>query len=199
MEDDILLYCEEEEADYPQIVARFGNPADVAEDFFHTLDAKVVGRFAWNRLRVAYWILAAGFIVSLIGVGVNFHGYVQTQQLLSNAKTGESCKVRYHTSPFDRAEEGDCTVFIVRTHRKGNDYYWEYHSCVNRFYNTLPPTDSDGSEPYAEDIYVNINGETTHWHFGEEHTGWYKVFDEDETQEKENSPCATQLLNIVWK
>lgn len=199
MEDDILFFCEGEDANYNQIAEHFGNPKDVAEDFFHAMDAKVVGRFAWNRLRAAYWILTAVLIVSLAGIGVNMYSYVQTRQVLSNAKTGEFCNHRNRMSPFDKSKVNDCTVFIVRTHRKGSDYYWEYHSCVNRFYHTLPPQDSDGSEPYAEDIYVCNNGETTHWRFGEEHTGWYKVFDGDQTQGKENPSCEAQLLNIVRK
>lgn len=185
MEDDVLLFCEKEEANYAQIVEHFGNPGDVAADFFHALDAKVVSRFAWNRLRAAYWLLSAVLIVSLTGVGVNMYGYVQTRQMLSNARIGESCNHSIYMSPFDRSKVDNCTVFLVRTHRKGSDYYWEYHSCVNRFYHALPPTDSDGTEPYAEDIYVNINGDTTHWHFGEEHSGWYKVYDDIQNHGKE--------------
>ena len=176
LEDDILLFCEKEDAELSQITAHFGDPKDVSEDFFNALDAKMVSHFACNRLKAAYWILAAVLIVSLTGIGMNVYSYVETQQILSNARAGDYCN--HPGEIFSRKELDACTVFTVRTHCDDRDYYWEYHSCVNRFYHTLPPQDSDGTEPYAEDIYVNYNGSTTHWHFAPEHFGWVKVYDD---------------------
>ena len=172
---------------FVQICEEFGDPKEVAADFFAGFDARVVSRYSYTRLKITYGILAVVLVIALCGVGVNLYEYVQTRIFLEHTQSGEACgiwhpcyKIHKH-EPYVCMPEGaeNCTVVRLRTLYKGRDYYWEYHSCVNRFYTILQPEDWDGTEPYVEDFYVTNNGVTTHWRFDEKHTSWYKIYDEE--------------------
>ena len=188
MADDIQLFCEAAEcATLGQITEEFGDPRDVAADFFAGLDAKMVSRYSYTRLKVTYGILTVVLVLALCGVGVKLYEYIQTRIFLEHIQSGDACgiwhpcyKMHKH-EPYVCMPEGaeDCTVILARTLRDGEDCYWEYHSCINRFYVIPQPDNSDGTEPYAEDFYVTNDGVTTHWRFDEKHTGWYKVYDEE--------------------
>lgn len=170
MEDEILIFCENEKiADYAQLVARFGKPEDVAEDFFAGLDVKIVSRFAYNKLRVSYLVLAV-VLISALSVGVvRICDHYETQQLVSNSYTAET---------FVHPNGTECDVFYVKTQHKGHDVWWEYHTCNGKYlYLSIPPEDSDGTEPYATDIYLNYNGTVVHWTRSEDHVMWIQSYD----------------------
>ena len=170
MEDEILIFCENEKmADYAQLVARFGNPGDVAEDFFAGLDVKVVSRFAYGRLRVSCLVLAV-VLVSALSVGVvRIYDYCRMQQLVSNSQAAET---------FVHPNGTQCDVFYVKTQHEGHDVWWEYHTCNGKYlYLSIPPKDSDGTEPYATDIYLNYDGTIVHWTRSENHMMWIQAYD----------------------
>lgn len=181
MADELTLFCGEQETGEAALLARFGTPEAAAAEYLEGLDGGVMSRYAYRRMWAAYGLLAAVVVLALSGIGLKLWDYRRTESLLANSQTGEFC---YHHDRKDVLVYGDrekaanhCTVFYVKTNWKGQDYFWEYHSCTNRFYYGPAPRDWDGTEPYAKDVYVNINGEVTHWHSGEEHRGWVKVYD----------------------
>ena len=187
LEADLELFCEDRESvTYQDFLQSFGEPKDVAADFFTGLDAKTVSRYSYTRLKVTYGILAVVLAAALCGVGGKLYEYVQTRVFLEHRQSGEACGVWHPCYQIHKHEpnvcmvEGaeNCTVVRLRTQYKGADHYWEYHSCVNRFYEILQPEEWNGSEPYAEDFYVTNEGVTTHWHFDDKHTSWYKIYDE---------------------
>lgn len=170
-----------------QISEEFGDPKEVAADFFAGLDAKAVSRSSYTRLKITYGILAVVLVIALLGVGVKLYEYVQNRVFLENIQSGEACgiwhpcyKMHKH-EPYVCMPEGaeNCTVIRLRTQRKGRDYYWEYHSCIDRFYTIPEPVGWESLPPYAEDLYVTNKGVVTHWHFDDKHTGWYKIYDEE--------------------
>lgn len=188
LEDDISCFCEEQkQAVYGQLLEVFGDPKDVAADFFSGLDARTVSRYSYRRLKVTYSLLAVVLAAALCSVGWKLYEYVQTRVFWEYSQGGEPCTVwhpcyqMHKHEPYVCMPEGaeDCTVFYLRTQHKGRDYYWEYHSCINRFYHSLPMEDWNGSEPYARDFYVIYDGIATHWRFDDKHRGWYKIYDEE--------------------
>lgn len=169
MEGDIQLFCEEQQkATYAQLVERFGKPQDVASDFFAEADAKAVNRFAYSRLRAAYLLLAIVLVVALSAIVVKTIDYVQTKQLISNLQPADN---------FIHPDGTECNVFWVRTNFRGEDLYWEYHSCMYNLRLIPPSEEADGTEPYATDIYLNRNGSIEHWTFGQDHLCWVRVYD----------------------
>lgn len=182
MEDDLGLFCESRECvTFAEISEAFGSPQDVAANFYTGLDAKNAIRYSYSRMKVTYVLLAVILIVALTCVGFELFSYIQARIVLESAHSGNECTIKYvHGADVCPPESAaDCTVFTVRTQQKGIDYYWDYHSCTNRFYLILPPEEWNGPESYAQDIYVKNNGGTTHWRFDEKHSGWYKIYDEE--------------------
>lgn len=169
LEDELLLFCEQqEETSYAQLAERFGRPEDVAADFFAEANPKTVSRFAYRRLKAAYAAFAIVILVALSIVGVIAAGYAQTQKLLSGA---------YEAETYLHPDGTECKRFVVRTNYRGRDVYWEYTACTGMLWLTVPPETWDGTEPYAVDIYLNENGTLEHWTFGQEHMMWIRVYD----------------------
>lgn len=170
MEDDILLFCEtREDAGYAQLVGQFGQPRDVAADFFSELDPKAVSRFAYIRLKAAYLLLTLAAAAALAVVIFSAVNYAETQQLVSGAYTAEA---------FLHPNGTECSTFLVRTNCNGDDVYWEYHSCIGHLVLGGSPDKVDGTEPYAVDIYLNNQGNIEHWTFSQKYTDWIRVYDE---------------------
>ena len=170
LEDDMLLFCEEQDtADLLQLTAQFGHPKDVAEDFCAALDPRTVTRAAFTRLKFAYLALAVILVLALSFVMLQAVDCCKTQQLVSGARAGDV---------FIHPNGTECATFWVRTNYQGRDLYWEYHSCTGRMLLILPPAEADGTEPYATDIYLNANGTIEHWTFGQEHECWIRVYDD---------------------
>lgn len=170
LEDDVHLFCEGEDADYTELKAHFGDPADVAADFFSQADPCAVSRFAYGRLRLAYFLLALTVIASLSIVTVNALDHMKTQQLLGETHTADTV---HHLN----GEE--CSKFYVRTNYRGRDVYWEYCSCVGGMWLSVPPELFDGTEPYATDVYLNNHGVIEHWNYSDENFHWIRVLDTD--------------------
>lgn len=170
LENDILLYCETQgNIDYTRLTEHFGQPKDVAADFFSELDAKTVSRFAYMRLRFTYMILGIVLTASLSVVAINIVDYRNTQKWISGAPEAETYV--YHR------DGNEYTRFWVKTNYRGCDVFWEYNSYMDGLFLTREPEEWDGTEPYAEDIYFYEDGRLEHWTFGQDHMFWVRVFD----------------------
>lgn len=171
MEAELLFFCEKQgSAEYEQLAAQFGQPGDVAADFFAEADAKSASRFAYTRLKIAYLLLTVVVVAALSAVAVSAANYAETQQLVSGAQVAET---------YIHPDGKECTTFWVRTHYRGADVYWEYHSCIGCYLNlSTRPETADGTEPYATDIYLNHDGTMIHWNYSDDNFYWIRVYDE---------------------
>lgn len=171
LKEDVLDYC----GTHPcytleALEAQFGKPEDVAADFYAQSDPGTVSRYAYTRLRFAYGLLAVLLLISVSVISVNAVRYRKTQQLIGQPHTAQI---------FVHPNGKVCDEFTVRTNYQGRDVYWQYHSCLGGLWLTCPPEDSDGSEPYATDVYLNHNGTIEHWTYSDDNFHWMRVLDTD--------------------
>ena len=175
LEDELLRFCgSQETVTFPQLCGRFGQPCCVASEFLSGLDPKVIRRFMRRCLRVSYGILATAMAAALFLVGSRGLEYYRTRELVANAQSA-AC--------FTHPDGTECDVFYVRTNFRGKDRYWEYHTCLRNMQLTVPQDETFENLPYATDVYINRNGETEHWTFGQEHMCWVLVRGENSGQE----------------
>ena len=169
LEDEVLLYCENENLGFEDIQTRFGNPEDIATDFYTQSDPEAVSRFAYARLRISYGLLALVVLIAAVFITVNAVKNRKTQQLIDMPHTADT---------FVHPDGRVCDEFTVRTNFRGKDVYWEYHSCMGGLMLTIPPKDPDSNEPYATDIYIKDDGIIEHWRYSDDNFYWIRVYDD---------------------
>ena len=169
LEDEILLYCENKNIRFEDIENQFGSPEDIAADFYVQSDPSVVSRFAYTRLRISYGLLALVVLVAAVLITMNTIKNQNTQYLIDVTHTADT---------FVHPDGRVCDEFTVRTNYQGKDVYWEYHSCMGGLLLAIPPENSNGSEPYATDIYLHDDGIIEHWRYSDDNFHWIRVYDD---------------------
>lgn len=168
--DELTDWCEEHGCqDHVQLVEAFGPPQNAAVEFLSQQDAWEVNRYAYTRLKRSYAVLAAlvAAVIIVVGAGV-YHA------LMPKA----TAEIRY-THPILHKNGMECEVFWVKTNFRGQDIYWEYHSCAEQMWLINKPDSADGTEPYAEELYINGKDGVSHWKFNDLHRFWVKVRDDE--------------------
>ncbi|MBQ7846301.1 MAG: hypothetical protein IJ392_09155 [Clostridia bacterium] len=170
--DELTDWCDEHDCqDHAQLVETFGSPQDAAEEFLSQQDAWAINRYAYNRLKRSYVMLAALVTAMVIVAGAGVYRAL---------KPKATAEIRY-THPVLHGDGSECEMFWVKTNFRGQDIYWEYHSCMEQMLLISPPDTADGTEPYAEELYINGKDGVSHWKFNDLHRFWVKVRD-DESQ-----------------
>lgn len=168
--DELTDWCEEHDCqDHAQLVEEFGSPQDAATEFLSQQDAWEINRYAYTRLKRSYAVLAVlvAAVVIVGGTGV-YHALVPKA----------AAEIRY-TQPILHNNGNECEMFWVKTNFRGQDIYWEYHSCMEQMILISPPDSADGTEPYAKELYIHGEDGVSHWKFNDLHRFWVKVRDDD--------------------
>ena len=167
--DELILFCSDREtANFLQLTEHFGAPEDVADDFLAELDPGKRNRYACRQMKLAYLTLAAVSLLSISMIAGKAGSYLKTSRFVTESRTAETYIHKNGTA---------CSMFWVRTCFRGDDVYWEYHSCDNQFYLTGRPPEETFTDPYATEIYTTVGDTVTHWTFGQDHRFWIKVHD----------------------
>lgn len=167
------------------LCGRFGAPREAASEFLSGLDPKITSRFVYRRMRFSCGVLAVVLSAALALVGFYGIRYHRAQDLVAHSQLA---------STFTHPNGTECDVFYVRTKFRGNDLYWEYHTCLKNMYTVVPTEEMEEQLPYATDVYINRNGTTEHWTFGQKHRCWVRVYDEEKSQEV-TQLCILPLLS----
>lgn len=168
-EDELTAWAEDNRhADMEALTACFGAPEEAAAEFLSQLDPWEINRFAYARLKRTYAALGVMVAGVLLCVGLQVKG----------TGADQATHVRYAQRCAHPGGE-ECETFWVKTSFRGKDCYWEYHSAEQELYKIPPPESADGTEPYAEELYLNGADGMTHWQFTDLHCFWCKVRDEE--------------------
>ncbi len=168
--DELTDWCEEHGCqNHAQLVEAFGSPQDAATEFLSQQDAWAINRYAYNRLKRSYAVLAVLVVAVAIVIGTGVY-HVRVPKA--------TVEIRY-TQPSLHNDGIECEMFWVKTNFRGQDIYWEYHSCMEQMMLISPPDSADGTEPYAKELYIHGKDGVSHWKFNDLHRFWVKVRDDE--------------------